>query len=409
MTDLLRRVPLLEELPDAELDHLAATLQVVQLGAGGVLFREGDSGESLYILIEGCLEILLGMGSRDETRLATMGPGEFIGEMSLFLPGGLRSASVRACEPARLWTMTRQDFDALLTRQPQMAFAMVQILTRRLDASNAATFRDLQEKNRQLQQAYDELKAAQAQIIEKERLERELQVAAEIQMSILPRTLPTLPGFDFGACMNPARAVGGDFYDIVPLDETRVAVLIGDVTDKGVPAAIFMARVHALIAAEMLHIGTPRQVLAQANQVLTYLAQNQLFATVVYGVLDSPSGEFTYVRAGHEVPMLLTVRGVEELPHQIGQPLGLFDKPLLDEGTVTLSPGSTLLLFTDGMTDCCSPQGVPFGHACLQRELAGMTAFSAQAVCDGLARVLAAYQSGSAQDDDITLVAIHAR
>jgi hypothetical protein len=100
------------------------------------------------------------------------------------------------------------------------------------------TFRDLTEKNRQLQQAYDDLKAAQAQLIEKERLERELQLAAEIQLSILPDELPQVNGFDFGACMLPARQVGGDFYDVFQISEGRDGVLIGDVSDKGVPAII---------------------------------------------------------------------------------------------------------------------------------------------------------------------------
>ncbi len=143
------------------------------------------------------MEVLLALGTPDERQLAAFGPGEFIGEMSLLIPGRARTASVRAVEPSRLWMMTHKDFDGLLVRQPKLAYTIVQTLTKRLDATTTLSFRDLQEKNRQLQQAYDELKAAQVQIIEKERLEHELQVAAEIQVSILPQELPHVPGYDF--------------------------------------------------------------------------------------------------------------------------------------------------------------------------------------------------------------------
>ena len=116
--------------------------------------------------------------------------------MSLILPDGRRTASVRAKEQTRAWVMSRSKFQEIIQRWPRMAYSMVRILSQRLDATNEATFRDLSEKNRQLQKAYDELKAAQEQLIEKERLERELQVAAEIQSSILPDKLPIVDGFD---------------------------------------------------------------------------------------------------------------------------------------------------------------------------------------------------------------------
>ena len=182
-------------------------------------------------------------GTPEEKTIASLGPGEFIGEMSLMMPGGVRSAGARANASCRMWEMTRANFDALLNRQPSLAHAMVRTMAKRLDNTNTVTFRDLKEKNRQLQKAYDELKAAQAQLVEKERLERELQVAADIQVSILPQELPQVPGYDFGALMVPAREVGGDFYDVFLLNEKRVGFVIGDVADKGVPSAIFWLRI----------------------------------------------------------------------------------------------------------------------------------------------------------------------
>jgi phosphoserine phosphatase RsbU/P len=407
-TILFEKVPLLSDLPRNERDYLAATLQVVTLEPGEVLFREDEPGESLFIILDGCLEVLLALGTSDERQLNVFGPGEFIGEMSLLIPGRARTASVRAVNATRLWMMTRADFAGLLIRQPKLAYTMVQTLTKRLDVTTMLSFRDLQEKNRKLQQAYDELKAAQVQIIEKERLEHELQVAAEIQVSILPQELPIVPGYAFGALMYPARMVGGDFYDVFTLDRNRIGLVVGDVSDKGIPSAIFMARVHALIMAEVLHGGTPGDILRRVNTHLIKLGQSDQFVTVLLGILDCASRQFDFARAGHELPMLLHADGtVQTLPHAIGQALGMFDDLLLDENSISLPQGGTLVLFTDGLTDCRNPQGQVFGHERVQAILTGLAGQSGQQVCDALRETLTSYQSGASQDDDVTLVAVH--
>jgi phosphoserine phosphatase RsbU/P len=404
---IFHKIPFLSNLPKAERDHLFSVLSVIRLEPGEVLFREGEPGESFYTILAGRVDVLLGLDTPDEKLLASLGPGEFLGEMSLLIPGRMRTASARAAGPVRLWKMTRNDFDALMARQPQLAYTMVQTLTKRLDATNTAAFHDLQEKNRQLQQAYDELKAAQAKIIEQERLERELQLAAEIQVSILPQTLPSVQGYAFGALMQPARMVGGDFYDIFLLDSDHVGLLVGDVADKGIPSAIFMARAHALIMAEADHGGSPGEILRRANRHLIHLQQSDLFVTVLFGILDLSTGTFFYARAGHELPILLNGEGqVQTLPHAPGQPVGVFEEPLLDENFLPLPPGGNLILFSDGLTDCCNPGGEMFGHARLSSVLGGLAGRNGQQVCEALLEALTIYQSGAQQDDDITIMAI---
>lgn len=408
MTNLLARIPLFAELPEKDLDNLLTTLSVVELTPRQVLFQEGEVGEHFYVVTDGELDVLRGEGTPEEMLLNTIGEGQYLGEMSLIMPGGLRTATVRAKVNSTLLMMSRAEFNDLLLRHPLLAYSMVRVLSERLDATNTSTFHDLTEKNRQLQKAYDELKAAQEQLIEKERLERELQVAAEIQISILPDVLPSTACFDFGARIEPARQVGGDFYDVFPVAGNKIAVLIGDVADKGVPSAIFMARVHALIMAEADSLPTPEGVLRKVNEHVTRLERSTQFVTALYGILDCDTGDFAYARAGHEPPLLVTSLGVQRLPHAPGMALGILEDMTLDVGHVHLDKGSSLLLFTDGMTDCRNPEGEPFGLERIQEALLNLRGLPAQDVCDRLLKTLQDYQMGAKQDDDVTLAAIHA-
>jgi serine phosphatase RsbU (regulator of sigma subunit) len=407
--NLLARIPFFTNLPADELDRIMSELDEVHLQPGEILFQEGDTGERMYVVVRGELEILKAPGSDDELILNRIQAGEYIGEMSL-VTGAPRTASVRANGEVMLLSMSREQLMDLLKRHPHLASDMVTVLSHRLDNTNAATFRDLTEKNRQLQHAFDELKAAQEQLIEKERLERELKVAAEIQMSILPDTLPSVDGFDFGGRILPARQVGGDFYDVFVLDTNKIGVLIGDVADKGVPSAIFMARAHALIIAEADSSLLPGEVLRRVNKHVTRLEKSTQFVTALYGVLDINTGLFHYARAGHEPPLLLNADGsVKRLPHNPGMALGLWENIALDEYSVQLPRDAMLVMFTDGMTDCRNPKGVPFGLEKIKTTLSGLSVATAQAACDQLFDTLMYYQSGAKQDDDVTLLAIHAR
>ncbi|MCL4269447.1 MAG: SpoIIE family protein phosphatase [Anaerolineales bacterium] len=403
------KIPLFKEMPKLELFKLVNELPVEQFKAGTYLFREGDPGDSLYVVTDGLLEIVLAADTRDEMLLRVCGPGEYVGEMSLIMPKGKRTASVRAKLDSRVWMMSREKFNEVLQGWPHLAYSMVEIMSERLDSSNEAAFHDLVAKNQALQKAYDELKAAQDQLIEKERLERELQVAADIQMSILPDVLPDFEEFSFGARILPARQVGGDLYDVFTLKGGQVGVLIGDVADKGVPSALFMARAHALVMAEA-DIGlTAGEVLRMVNSHITRLQKSTQFVTVLYGILDLKTRIFSYARAGHEPPLILHLNGnVERIPHSPGMALGLWDEITLDERSVQLLSGDTLLLYTDGMTDCRDPKGEPFGLDRIKTTLSGYANFNAQQVCDHMLNTLNQFRDGSKQDDDVTLVAVSA-
>ena len=406
---LLKGVPLFSDLPHEELKLLITALDRVYLKSGEILFREGEPAEHLYIVAQGQLEINMASGTDNELVLNVVNQGSYIGEMGIIMPGGRRTAGARARGDVMLLSVSRSQFQELLHRHPELANAMVSVLSERLDNTNVQTFRDLTEKNRQLQTAYDELKAAQVQLIEKERLEKELQVAAEIQMSILPDVLPAPSGYDFGGRILPARQVGGDFYDVFDLGEDKIGVLIGDVADKGVPSAIFMARAHALIIAEADSATSPGEVLRLVNTHITRLEKSTQFVTALFGILDTKTGQFSYARAGHEPPLLVGAHGdVHRLPHEPGMALGLWEDITLDENNFHLAPGSLLVLYTDGMTDCRDPAGQPFGLERIKETMKALRTRSAQSACDHLLETLTSYQNGAKQDDDVTLVAIHA-
>ena len=408
---LLKNMPLFGSLPAAELAAMAVSLQETCYAAGAVLFREGDYGDRFYILLDGQIAIVKALGSDDERLLGVRGAGEFVGEMSMLSQDGLRSASVRVETDARVLEVTRADFDALLHRYPPLAYEMLRVLSIRLRESHDTAMRDLHEKNARLVQACAELQVAQSRIIEQETLERELRLARETQESMLPRRLPYMAGFDIGARMVAARMVGGDFYDVFPLGPDSLGVVIGDVSGKGMPAALFMAVVSSLLRAEAMRGDTtPEQALRIVNRHLLSRDAHSMFVTVLYGVLCRETREFAFVRAGHELPLLLDADGALLTPAMgRGHPLGLFPRPMLDVQTVRLPPGGTLLLYTDGVNEAMDAHSQLFGTKRVVAAVRGAREASAQQLCDQLVQAVTGYRGLAAQADDITLLAVRAQ
>jgi sigma-B regulation protein RsbU (phosphoserine phosphatase) len=407
---LIRRVPIFASLPQTEIVRLAQTLQLTSYPADSVLFYEGDFGDRFYIVLEGEIAIVKALGADAERLIGVRGAGTFVGEMSLLNPDGLRTASVKVQSDAQVLELTRADFDALVQRYPALVYDMLRIMSTRLRDSHEAAMRELQDKNRHLAQAYDDLQIAQAQIIEQETLARELRLAREIQESMLPRALPRPPGFEIGARMVPARMVGGDFFDLFPLDADTIGIVIGDVSGKGIPAALFMTLVCSLLRAEAARTVSPEEVLRSVNRQLSARNAKHIFVTVLYGRLHLPTRTLTFVRAGHEPPLLCDASGAA-LPVTFGrsQPLGLFPHPILDTRVLTLPPGATLLLYTDGVTDAADQQGELFGLERLEATLRSSLAAPAQTICDRLMEALTTYPGTASQADDITMVAVRAQ
>ncbi len=404
-TDNLRKIPLFSSVSLGDLQKLAATMQRVRYEPGEVICHEGDRGDSFYTILSGEAEIIKALGTPEEQSLFIAYPGDFIGEMSLFEPDGVRVATVRAKTRVDALQMTREGFDNLIHTQPDLAFEVSRVLSLRVWDSNER----LQQKNEALEKTLVQLKAAQAELIDKERMERELELARKIQEDILPKEFPQPDNYGLGARMSPAREVGGDFFDFISLSDHRIGIVIGDVSDKGVPAAIFMALTRSLIHAEARRSSSPETVLIRVNALLTEMSDAAMFVTAMYGILDCKTGRFEYARAGHELPIIIDDENNEIIPERsTGQPLAMFDNPLFDKQTLYLKPGTTVVMYTDGVTDATNVHDEFFGLQSLMNDVREHHRRSAQSLVDDLMRNIHAHQKGSTQYDDITLISIRA-
>ena len=403
---MIAQIPLFSTIAGPDLEHLADMLRPCQFEPGTLLLREGERDDHFYILLEGEAEVIKALGTSDERQLAIRPPGTMFGEMSLFNPEGRHTASVRARNPVLALEMTRQDFNTLLHRRPTLAYGMIRQMSRRLEESENATILELREKNRQLTDAYDELKAAQAQLVVKERLEKELTIAREIQVSILPNWLPHLAGFDIAALTVPARMVGGDYYDFIALAENRIGLVVGDACDKGIPAALFITITNSLMHIEAARNALPEATLRMVNHHLLDMNHSGMFVTLVYGILDV-SGRFDYCRAGHPYPLVFdeSLRLIENVASR-GMPLGISEEITLDARSVTIPPGGLAVVFSDGLSEAPDVNGNQFGTNHLIEELPAISHLSAEQICTQLWERVQEFSADQPQSDDFTVVVI---
>ena len=261
-----------------------------------------------------------------------------------------------------------------------------------------------------LRQKIAELEAAQVELVKKERLEQELELARQVQQSMLPRVFPLVPGYAFAARYRPARRVGGDFYDVILLDADCFGVVVGDVSDKGMPSALYMALTRSLIVAEARRERSPASVLRNVHHLLLALGEANMFVTVFYGIIDGSARQLTYARAGHDRPLLLRNESLERL-EGTGTVIGFpdLDEIPLSEERLDLLPGDRLVLYTDGLTDALDENGRFFGLdrllALLQSQ-AGLPPFE---LCQATFNRLAAYQGHAEPFDDMTMLVVEVK
>jgi len=247
----------------------------------------------------------------------------------------------------------------------------------------------------------------QIEMMVRERMEREFQLAREIQQKFLPDRLPRIPGWEMDARWQTAREVGGDFYDIIELPDHRFGLVIADVSDKGMPAALYMTVSRTLIRATVKDFNSPARVLETVNNLLLMNSEDGMLVTVFYAILSPRTGKIIYANAGHNLPVILHAEtGETELLEKGGITLGALEQIHLTDHTTVLNPGDVLVMYTDGLTESNSPDGRFFGEeglCAVMKEQVGMP------VNDTLAKintVLDEFRNHTPPADDTTLLAI---
>ena len=241
----------------------------------------------------------------------------------------------------------------------------------------------------------------------KERIESELKVASDIQMSILPRTFPPFPNrtdFDIHATIKPAREVGGDFFDFFFMDDDHLFFTIGDVSGKGVPASLFMAITRTLLKAHASGAALPDEILYKVNNKIAEDNESCVFVTVFCGILTVSTGEVIYSNGGHNPPLVILSGATRYLGVPKGVALGAIENAPYLIGKLTLQPGDVLFTYTDGVTEAMDPQGELFSNQRLLEELTALRNDSIQEMSRHLMERILTFADGAEQSDDITMM-----
>lgn len=265
----------------------------------------------------------------------------------------------------------------------------------------------IREQHGRLTELVEELREA---LKHKERLvaiERELSIAHDLQLSVLPRETPPQRTVEIAAQMLPAKEVGGDFYDYFAIDEERIGLVIADVSGKGIPAAFFMLIARTLLKATALIGESPGRVLTALNDMLEAENEQMMFVTAFYAVVNTETGRVTFANAGHNPTYRIDGGGqLSTLPMDPGLALAIMPGFDFEEGEITLVPGETLFLYTDGVNEAFNEAGEQFGEPRLEAELAAHAAAPPSVICDAMRASVEEFSTGVEQSDDITTVAV---
>lgn len=373
-----------------QVEPVLAHCPVRRLADGEIMLAPGQANNAIHVLLEGALHIHLNdAGSAD---FITIEPGGCLGELSL-IDGKPVSAYVVAAGACTVMQIHEQAFWDQLIPLPGVARNLLRVLSNRMRLNNELI----------IQRMADHLRL--------EHLERELETANRIQASMLPSHFPLFPGrgdLDLYAMMEPAKDVGGDFYDAFFINPNKLFVAIGDVSGKGIPAALFMARSMTQMRMEALRDAAPHEILARVNDSLCAGNDSGMFVTVFCAVLDTRSGLLAYSNGGHNPP--ICDAGGEGFAYMVpprGLVLGVAEGVPYRPASVQMSPGQTLLLYTDGVTEAANPALALYSDERLLDTLRRIDERAdARAMIDEIRADIAAFVAGAPASDDITMLAL---
>ena len=396
--DVLRHARFFSDAPEDVLDRFASAGVPETVPAGRTVLQKDQPGRSFYIIVEGRAEVHDG-----ELTLAILNPRDSFGELST-LEDGLCGASVTAETEMRV---LRLDRDSILRIMSENAAANAHVLK--------SVCRVLRERSEQFTSGAHQRRT----------LERELEIGRKIQSGFLPSVLPVEEGWEIGAFFRAAREVGGDFYDAFKVESTgRIALVIGDVCDKGVGAALFMTLFRSLLraAASSAEFDAEARISAGAQEDHTaallrnsvqfannYIARTHgatsMFATVFFALLDPRTGHLFYINGGHEEPIITANGTITATLQNTGPALGLFPGSTFGVAEARLEPGHTLFAYTDGATDAVNSGGETYGTESLARHVVNSKRPAAGLVAS-VAEAIDQHAAAAAQFDDITMLAV---
>jgi phosphoserine phosphatase RsbU/P len=406
-----------------------ASLNPINLNSGEMVIHQGEASDAAFFLDDGSVLVF------EETRygpvtLATVQAPRLIGEIGA-LAGLARTASVKALTPARIFRISRAQLFELAQKSPELLMAVVRQLGQQINSvikavalyTNALTalerrefdkgiLEDLANPSPELAEFSAAFRCFADQILSKQRQQAEMASAALIQQSFLPKASSVdlnESGFEISAKIRPTREVGGDFYDFFELGADRVAIAIGDVCGKGVPASIFMAVVITVLRTAAREQPDAASTIARTNAILCRDNAASLFATAFYGVLNLSSGAFEYCNCGHNAPVHIRISGKASRLTATGLPLALFRDRPYPASHIQLNPGDDLILFTDGVTEAINPSKEEFGDRLLVETLLSSRDFPAAEVLSRLFAAVDSFAQGEEQADDIACVVIRRR
>jgi sigma-B regulation protein RsbU (phosphoserine phosphatase) len=258
--------------------------------------------------------------------------------------------------------------------------------------------------------------AQSAQVVENARLyeeerslfkiQQELKLASQIQADLLPKSPPTLAGYDIAGATFPARAIGGDYYDFIPLSETKVAVALGDVSGKGLTAALLMANLQASLRSHTYMANSVKDCVAKVNRHIFQSTSPEKFATLFYGILDTRTHALIYCNAGHEPPILINKDGEPARLKDGGTVIGIADSFEFQEVAVPLQVGDMLVAFSDGVTEAMSDEREQFGEQRLTNLLKQNVGAPSGKLVDEIVRAVKSHAGQAPQHDDITTIVL---
>lgn len=413
------------DIGDEDVAFLIRTGELQRFAPGDILMVQGEPSESAVVVLKGEVTVTAD-SARGAIPVSSLRAPCLAGELGALarLP---RSATVRAATEVEALRIGRKALAEVASKTPSLLIDVIRRMGDRLRKFNGAISLYTHALSAFERHEFDpalleELRhpipdladfgltfgRMAEQIILRRQRDDEMASAAVIQRALLPKAhqFAAETGLDLSAAMTPARDVGGDFFDLVKLADGRVALGVGDVCGKGVPAALFMGITKTLIRINLRETPDLTGAIVKANAHLVNNNAAELFATLLYGAFDPVSGELEYVSCGHLPALIRRAGGAIEALYAGGLPVGLFESLKPRRGTVQMCEGDLLLLYTDGVTEAEDPKGEEFGANRLRDLLAGADQIGAQAV---IARVEAAvrdFTRGEPQFDDLTCVAL---